>query len=705
MLALLLVAAFFRFYRLDAIPPGLHYDEAGEGLDALDMLGGDWRVFSDTQGGREPLFAYLLALTFAVTGPQVMVLRGMGALAGTAATGAAYLLTRELFRPLMPRRARWLATLTALGLATGYWQVHLTRMGLRHVLLPPLLALGLYALWRGLHTGRRAPFVWAGVLLGATLYTYLSARFVPIFLGLFFAAEGLVRAAEGRWRDALCVRHGRNLLLTAVLAAAVFAPLGYYFLTRQPGEFAERAAQVSVFNPALNGGDLFGALRHSFTGNYGAIAFFGDEDGLVNLPGRPLFDPLMAAAFVAGLGLALWRFRQPAYLFTAMWWLVMMLPSALTYDRVPRFMRATGTVPGIYILPALTWLALATFLWQRRKASLRALAIALPLAAFVLTGSLTFRDYFLRWGPGDIAAESFYTAYTELAHKMVAEGRPDELWLYPTDLRINYPRRHRYILRFVGYKRLPPDKFLSVDETDMFGKLRTETAGKSRVVLVNMKTGLQWEADFKGVLPFVLEKYGHLEKTFRADRYDLLYYTLDAPSPSFAPAERWQPVEATFGGGLHLPEAAYGNAAEVASVNAPQAPSGEMAWVTLHWQPDGPLPEDYQVSVRLVSAGGRVLSQVDKPLFSRWHIPPTGWHPQEDVFDYYLLPIPAGTLPGPYTLEVAVYSPATLQPLPATAGGTTAAAAPIGALTVTPALTLPAGLTAETPLEARWEGG
>jgi len=703
--ALLLLAAFFRFYQLDAIPPGLHYDEAGEGLDALDMLGGDLRVFSETQGGREPLFAYLLALAFAVTGPQVMVLRGMGALAGTAAVGAAYLLTRELFRPLMPHRARWLATLTALGLATSYWQVHLTRMGLRHVLLPPLLGLGLYALWRGIHTERRAPFVWAGVLLGATLYTYLSARFVPIFLGLFFMAEGLVREVEGRRADALWRRHGRNLLLTAGIAAALFAPLGYYFLTQEPGEFAERAAQVSVFNPALNGGDLFGALRHSFTGNYGAIAFFGDEDGLVNLPGRPLFDPLMAAAFAIGLGLALWKLRHPAYLFVVLWWLVMMLPAALTYDRVPRFMRAIGAAPGIYILPALAWLALAAFLWQRRNRILRALAILIPAAAFVVSGNLTFRDYFLRWGPADIAAESFHSAYSELARKMVAEGRPDELWLFPTDLRINYPRRHRYILRFVGYKRLPPEKFLSVDETDMFGKLSAETTGKSRVVLVNMKTGLQWEADFKHVLPFVLEKYGRLEKTFRADRYDLLYYTLDEPSPSFDPAGRWQPVEATFGGGLRLLQASYGDASGAGKPDAPQAPSGETAWVTLRWQTDGPLPEDYQVSVRLVAAGGRVLAQVDKPLYSRWHIPPTGWHPGEEVTDYYLLPIPPGTLPAPYTLEVAVYSPATLQPLPAVAGGTTAAAAPIGALTVTPALAPPADLTAQTPLGVRWADG
>ncbi|MFQ5577568.1 MAG: hypothetical protein ACE5G8_11350, partial [Anaerolineae bacterium] len=680
--ALLLLAAFFRFYRLDAIPPGLHYDEAGEGLDALGMLHNGPRIFSDTQGGREPLFAYLLALAFAVTGPQVIVLRGMGALAGTAAVGAAYLLTRELFRPLMPHRARWLAALAALGLATGYWQVHLTRMGLRHVLLPPLLGLGLYFFWRGINTGRRAPFVWAGVLLGASLYTYLSARFVPVFLAAFIFSEGIIREVEGRRAEAIWFRHGRNLLLAAAIAAAMFAPLGVYFLTQQPGEFAERVGQVSIFNPALNGGDLFGALERSFSGNYGAVAFFGDEDGLVNLPGRPLFDPLMAAAFVIGLGLAVWKFRQPVYLFAALWWPVMTLPAALTYDRVPRFMRAIGTVPGIYILPALAWLALAALLWRNRKGAVRALAIAVPLAAFAVTGSLTFRDYFLRWGPEQVAADSFYADYSDLARKMVAEGHPDELWLYPTDLRINYPRRHRYILRFIGYGSLPPEKFLSVDETDMFGKLSDETAGLPRVVLVRLKTGLQWEADAKNVLPFTLEKYGRLDKVTANDRYDLLYYTLDAPGGSFEPAPAWHPAPAQFGGGLRLLETAYGDASGAGPPDAAQVPSGETAWVVLHWQAGGPQPEDYQTSLRLVDAAGRVISQADNPFRSRWHIPPTGWHPGEDIFDYYLLKIPPGTLPGPYTLDVSVYSPATLQPLPAAAGGTPAAAARAGALEV-----------------------
>ncbi len=704
---LLALAAFFRFYRLNAIPPGLHYDEAGEGLDALSMLTGGFRLFSTAQGGREPLFAWLMAAVFWLWGPQAILLRAMGALSGVLAVGWAYLLTRTLFLPLMPRRARWLATLTALGLAVSYWQIHLTRIGLRHVLLPGIISLGFYFLWRGFRSQKQLHFLLTGVILGAGLYTYLSARFIPIFLGLFLLLEGLMRAAEGRPAEALWRRHRQNLLLTVVTAGLVFAPLAAYFLARDPGEFLGRANQVSIFNPALNQGHLWRALADSAMRNFGAVAFFGDADALVNLPGRPMFDPLMAAAFALGLAVTLRRIRRPAYLFVALWWPVMLLPAALTYDRTPRFMRAMGVAPGLYIFPALGLLCLGQWLWRQRARWAKPAAVILPLAALALSGGLTFHDYFGVWGTSPAAAEAFYAAYTDLAHKMVAEGRPDELWLYPTDLRINYPRRHRYILRFIGYNRLPPEKFLSVDELDMFSELSRQTEGIRRMVLVNMKTGLQQEADAKHVLPFLLEKYGAPEKTLRADDFDLTYYRLDESPVEFTRAQTWRAQNIGYGPGLQLQAAAYGDASGANPPDATKIPSGETIWVALHWLPAGPQPKDYQASARLLDEAGRVLSQVDNPLSSRWHIPPTGWHPQEDIFDYYLLKIPAGTLPGPYRLEVALYAPDTLQPLPAATQTGTRSAATLGIITVLPAVSpaSPADVPVGVPLNAPWQPG
>ena len=67
--ALLLItalAAFLRFWQLDRIPPGFHYDEAFEALEAWRVLTrpGYHPIFFPGNFGVEPMFIYLTALAF-----------------------------------------------------------------------------------------------------------------------------------------------------------------------------------------------------------------------------------------------------------------------------------------------------------------------------------------------------------------------------------------------------------------------------------------------------------------------------------------------------------------------------------------------------------------------------------------------------------------------------------------------------------------
>ena len=57
------LAIFFRFYKLNTLPPGLHPDEAANGLDIFRILENhDWRIIYNTNGPREALFFYLQAI-------------------------------------------------------------------------------------------------------------------------------------------------------------------------------------------------------------------------------------------------------------------------------------------------------------------------------------------------------------------------------------------------------------------------------------------------------------------------------------------------------------------------------------------------------------------------------------------------------------------------------------------------------------------
>src|SRR5262249_21242749 len=138
-----------RVYRLDRLPPGLAYDEAWEGLDGLRILAGDRPIFLVDNNGREPLFAYSVAVAIA--------LLRQTALAGRAAAAVWGLLTAESMACLGGvLGGRGLARAAAALAAVSYWPLHMSRLGMRSVALPPLeaLALGLLLLALGATLGR-----------------------------------------------------------------------------------------------------------------------------------------------------------------------------------------------------------------------------------------------------------------------------------------------------------------------------------------------------------------------------------------------------------------------------------------------------------------------------------------------------------------------------------------------------------------------
>ncbi|MCX7669592.1 MAG: hypothetical protein N2439_05925, partial [Anaerolineae bacterium] len=97
MILLAALAAGLRFWRLDAIPPGFHYDEAYEALEAWRVLTRpDYRpIFFPGNFGVEPMFIYLTALAFRLFGETPTVMRGVAAAIGTLTVLALFGLGRE----------------------------------------------------------------------------------------------------------------------------------------------------------------------------------------------------------------------------------------------------------------------------------------------------------------------------------------------------------------------------------------------------------------------------------------------------------------------------------------------------------------------------------------------------------------------------------------------------------------------------------
>src|SRR5262249_61454629 len=102
----LAVALAMPAYRFPEIPPGLHNDEAVNGLDARDVLDGERTLFFPANSGREPFQIYLEALTIRALGPTIAAVRLPSLVAGVGGTAATLLLAFEWLTWLPGARPR-----------------------------------------------------------------------------------------------------------------------------------------------------------------------------------------------------------------------------------------------------------------------------------------------------------------------------------------------------------------------------------------------------------------------------------------------------------------------------------------------------------------------------------------------------------------------------------------------------------------------
>ncbi len=90
---------------------------------------------------------------------------------------------------------------------------------------------------------------------------------------------------------------------------------------------------------------------------------------------------------------------------------------------------------------------------------------------------------------------------------------------------------------------------------------------------------------------------------------------------------------------------------------------GDTLPITLFWQAQARMPEDYQVFVHLMGPDGRPVAQGDKsPLDGDW--PTSAWEPGRTFRDDYQIEIPVDLAPGAYELRVGLYRLADFTRLP-----------------------------------------
>jgi hypothetical protein len=467
------VAAFFRLWRLEAVPPGFQFDEAYNVSDALRLLAGERPVFFEANGGRESLYIYWLAPFVSTLGLNPLAPHLASALIGIITVALSYVFLREILSD-----DEWsVAALAALLIAISYWHIHFSRYGIRAITLPLMLVCIFYFLWKSFavpHT--RLTFysllISTGLCLGLSIYAHPASRLAPLiivaWLGWLIVQSPKSKVQSSKFQSSTTssplgdippnhpipfrghtaqppnhsiTNYLLSLFIIALTSFIVFLPLGAYFL-QHPDQFIGHPKAVFLTGERIQEENPLSA----FTANLARVAgmFFvsGDAEWIHNIPYRPVFDGVIAIFFIIGLVVwarKLWA-REPIAIFVLLWLSVMLVPTLLS-DAAPNFSRSIGIMPIIFIIPA--WgLQVANSGLRMTIERIRHSPLATPITnyqlpitfyslLFALSAFITFNDYFYQF-PAIPDNYYFYDAdKVDAAQYLLERAKTDRIYLPP----------------------------------------------------------------------------------------------------------------------------------------------------------------------------------------------------------------------------------------------------------------------------------
>jgi len=621
LLLILAVAIFFRLYRLGDIPPGLTHDEADTGYFVAAVYRGDPSTIDVPYGyAYKPFTQYSGALFMALFGPTDLALRLHSAFFGTLLVLFTYLWSKEAFDPIVGLGSAALV-------AVSFWTVSDSRFALNSAPAPALFTAGAYFLWRALNHNGERPLWWSwglfALLLGASLYVYEAALAAAASLILLLVH---LAVTDGK----LFRRHGLWFGGALVVAGLLSAP--------------------HLLDPSSWG--LVPLVRNA-VGALGTFSFRGDTLVTYNLPGRPIFDPLVSLFFYAGLGIALWRWRKPPYAFVVMWLITGIVPS-LVIGEWTSTLHSKAAETAIMALPAVGAVTIGRSIRARLGTDWVRLFAAACIFWLAVVAGMTGYDYFVRWGRAPETRAAYFSNLAAI-----------------TD-HLNRTQYRGPVLLSSPFPDLPHDPFvadLRLHHQDLalrwFDARRALVFPKTDRALLIVPSNTPLAEPFAGRLNLRWVERVELQPDDVDPYFDVFEW---CPSSAlFEPLSSASASAVAGGVSLDLP-VDLGGVVELVGYELTEKTVAAMESVGLvtFWRvkhtrggssdhPLGPVPSDayghsLTMFAHLVSADDQVVAQEDRLDAPAWN-----WHAGDVVIQLHYLAIDAGTAPGLHRVEVGFY--------------------------------------------------
>jgi hypothetical protein len=393
LIAIIALAAFFRLYRLEQVPPEMTSDHIEKLLDIYDLSHGVRPIYFERNTGREPFQFYWAFTVMRVfnTGITFYGLKLANALIGIVTIYGIYLLGREL-------AGEDVGLLAAFFASVMQWAESITRMGLRFPYAAIATTFALWALLRALRTGRRADYLIAGLVFGAGFYGYTPYRVMPIVVAVLVLFKLLFERPRSwsAWGQLTF-----NLAVFGLIAIIMLVPLGRYWHD-SPEMFWHRSVTRIEGDYGVTAHNIGWTLANNTLRALGMFNVVGDTVWANTLPNKPTLDEVGGVFLIFGVMAALYRlFRQRDWplLMVILSGIILLLPSILSLafpGENPSVARTAGAIPVVAVLVGLGWYG-ATRAAKELGGTRWGVWLAAPLLALTLmaTTAINYQRYFV----------------------------------------------------------------------------------------------------------------------------------------------------------------------------------------------------------------------------------------------------------------------------------------------------------------------
>lgn len=357
--AILISAFALRVTNIKNIPSGIYPDEAQNGVDAQEANAtGQYKLFYESNQGREGLFINLQALSIKAFGPTEFALKIWSITFGTLTVLGVFLLASELFKSQLA------GLIGAYLIAFSYWAINFSRIGFRAIMVPFLLSFAFYFLFKGLRTKKIHDFIIAGLIYGLGVHTYIAFRVSPLILVVLLVSLMITRKN-------FLVNYWKHVLAFSFALVVTASPMLADFFYYHPEHYASRTSVISVFNPETNGGNLLATISKTFGLSLQKYFVMGDLNMRHNYAPYPLLNSITGIAFLCGLIYIigkifhlLWmRFKKGVrdekfdiYVFLLSWFFALLIPEFLANEGNPHALRSIGTLPAVILISIIPFL-------------------------------------------------------------------------------------------------------------------------------------------------------------------------------------------------------------------------------------------------------------------------------------------------------------------------------------------------------------